>query len=383
MIKILDTTLREGEQTPGVYFDIHIKIAIAKLLDKIGIDYIEVGHPIVSDSIYRAVRSISKNKCKDSIIAAHSRSVKDDIDKALECDVDMIGIFYSITTERLENVFKVDIKEATRKICKVITYAKSIKKDVLIRYTPEDTVRSDFNNVGFAAVEAIKNGADIISIADTTGFMIPGSNNSFYDYISRLRDHFLKQSVNPLIAIHCHNDRGLALANAADAIRAGIDIIDASVLGLGERAGIVDLAQIMSLLSLDLKKSKKYKTELLPELYNLVSDYSGLKIPINMPIIGENAFTHCAGVHTHAAAIDPIHYQSISPEHFNRKMNVSLDQMSGLSSVRYALEQLEIEESRVDVLKDLLSEVKLIGEKNRAVSLTELKYLYDFIISEV
>jgi len=136
-----------------------------------------------------------------------------------------------------------------------IDYAKQINPDLVVRYTPEDTVRSKFKNVIDASVAAIQAGADIISVADTTGFMVPGSEHNMYDYIKNLKESFDQKNLSPKIAVHCHNDRGLALANALDGIRAGAEIIDVSVLGLGERAGIVDMAQHIQVVSpnLDLR----------------------------------------------------------------------------------------------------------------------------------
>ncbi|MDH7605985.1 MAG: 2-isopropylmalate synthase, partial [Melioribacter sp.] len=307
MVWVLDSTLREGEQTPGVYFDKHIKLAIANLLDEIGIDIIEAGHPMVTPEIHEAVKSIAQKNYK-AIVGAHSRSLKQDVDMALECGVGFIGVFYCVSDERLNTVFKKDLDSAIKQITDIIKYAKSQKPDLLIRYTPEDTVRSQFENVVKASVAAIEAGADIISVADTTGYMIPGKR-SMYDYISRLKEEFNKRNLYPKVAVHCHNDRGLALANALDAYRAGADIIDATTLSLGERAGIVDLAQLLVVLTVDFGENR-WNLHKLIDLYNLVSKHSGIPIPANFPITGMNAFTHCAGVHTHAASINPMHYES-------------------------------------------------------------------------
>lgn len=171
---------------------------------------------------------------------------------------------------------------AIQQITDVIKYAKSVKPDLLIRYTPEDTVRSQFENVIKVAVAAVKAGADIISIADTTGYMIPGSDHNMYDYVRKLKNGLTNENLDPMIAVHCHNDRGLALANAMDGIRGGANIVDASVLGLGERAGIVDLAQLLTLLAADFKIDK-WNLKLLPELYDLVSKHANLPIPLNFP----------------------------------------------------------------------------------------------------
>lgn len=377
MVWVLDSTLREGEQTPGVYFDKHIKLAIANLLDEVGVDIIEAGHPMVTPEIHAAVKSIAQKSYR-AIVGAHSRSLKSDVDLALECGVGFIGIFYCVSDERLETVFKKDLDSAINLITDVIKYAKSQKPDLLIRYTPEDTVRSQFENVVKAAFAAVEAGADIISVADTTGYMVPGTKRSMYDYISRLKDEFAKRNLSPKVAVHCHNDRGLALANALDAYRAGVDIIDAASLGLGERAGIVDLAQLLTVLTVDFHEDRWDLTKLV-HLYDLVSKHSGIPIPANFPITGKNAFTHCAGVHTHAAAINPMHYESLNPELIGKKRAFALDHMSGIASLRYALTLINEDSLDDDLQHDVLSEVKSVGQRGRTVDLAELKHIVDAV----
>ena len=377
MIKILDSTLREGEQTPGVAFDKHIKIAIASMLDEIGVDFIEAGHPAVTEEINGTVKTLA-NIGLNATIGAHSRLIKSDIDLALESGVKFLGIFYCVTDERLEDVFKTDINKAADKIKEMISYAKSQNSELLIRYTPEDTVRSKYENVITASVAAIEGGADIISIADTTGFMVPGTNRSMYDYVSRLKNDLSSRNLSPMIAVHCHNDRGLALANALDAYRAGANIIDSSIIGLGERAGIVDTAQLLTTLTLNFGESK-WDLSKLKDLYDLVSIHSKVALPANYPLMGKNAFTHCAGVHTQAASQNPMHYEDINPELFNRKRKFALDHMSGLASLDYAVNLLNIKGIDNDIELDVLKEIKSIGQKGRVVELTELPMLIESV----
>ncbi len=377
MIWVLDSTLREGEQTPGVYFDKHIKLAIANLLEEVGVDIIEAGHPMVTPEIHAAVKSIAQKGYK-AIVGAHSRSLQSDVDLALECGVGFLGIFYCVSDERLNTVFKKDLDQAITQITDVIKYAKSQNPKLLIRYTPEDTVRSQFENVVKAATAAVEAGADIISVADTTGYMVPGTNRNMYDYISKLIEELDKKNLHPKIAVHCHNDRGLALANALDAYRAGANIIDAAALGLGERAGIVDLAQLLVVLTVDYGE-KRWNLSKLVQLYELVSKHSGIPVPANFPVTGKNAFTHCAGVHTHAASINPMHYESLNPEILGRQRTFSLDHMSGIASLRYALKLIS-EEGLDDAHQhDVLHEVKSVGQRGRTVDLAELKHIVDAV----
>ncbi len=312
----------------------------------------------------------------NSIIGAHARSIQKDIELALECGVGFLGIFYCVSDERLDGVFKKELNVAIEQITSAIKFARKENPDLLIRYTPEDTVRSQYSNVLTAAVAAVEAGADIISIADTTGYMVPGTDRSMYDYVARLKADFTSRGLNPQIAVHCHNDRGLALANALDAMRAGADIIDASVLGLGERAGIVDLAQLLTVLSVDYKIDR-WNLSKLNDLYNLVSHHAGIPIPVNFPITGMHAFTHCAGVHTHAAAVNPMHYESINPEMFGRERHFALDHMSGIASVKFALHQIGIHDADPELELTILNHVKSVGQRGRIVDLSELPHIVE------
>ena len=380
MLQILDSTLREGEQTPGVYFDCHIKLAIADLLDLIGVNIIEAGHPLVTHDIFKAVKEIANHNLK-AIVGAHSRSLEKDVDQALECGVQFLGIFYCVAEDRLNHVFKKDLSKAIDQIAKVIGYARQKNPDLIIRYTPEDTVRSEFQNVLDASIAAIQAGANIISVADTTGYMIPGTSRSMYDFVLKLKSSLAARNLYPKIAVHCHNDRGFALANAIDGFRAGAEIIDASILGLGERAGIVDLAQLLVTLTVDFNHQANWHLEKLYELYTLVSKYSGIPIPAHFPIMGDNAFTHCAGVHTHAALINPVHYQSLDPKLLGRNMKVALDHMSGLSSIEWAMEQLKIDYTDA-LAEQVLTVVKSIGQKGRSVDFGELRHIVEWCQGE-
>lgn len=378
-VKILDSTLREGEQTPGVYFELHIKLAIATLLNEIGVDIIEAGHPSVSSKTMQAVKALSDKSYAKSIVGAHARAMISDVDMALQTNAGFLGVFYCVSNDRLAHVFKTNLKAACDSISQVIAYAKAKKTNILIRFTPEDTVRTEFENVVAAAAAAAEAGADIISVADTTGCMVPGTRKSMYDYVSRLLEALARRGVDPEIAVHCHNDRGLALANALDAVRAGATIVDASVQGLGERAGIVDLAQILTVLKLDFGQDNNWALDKLPKLYELVSQHSKVNIPQNFPLIGANAFTHCAGVHTHAVRQNPRHYESIEPSMFGRERGFALDHMSGRSSVQYALNLIGEHARSDEEVAKILSWVKAVGQQGRVIDLYELGHIVDLV----
>ncbi len=378
MVSILDTTLREGEQTPGVYFSEHVKLDIARQLNNVGVKYIEAGHPFVGQEIYDAVKHLAQQPFR-SLVGAHSRSLRKDVDLALECGVKFLGVFYCVSDERLQTVFNTNLNSAINQITDVIAYAKSQNPELIVRFTPEDTVRSAFQNVIDAAVASVQAGADIISVADTTGFMVPRSEHNMYDFVKRLKDTLASYDVYPTIAVHCHNDRGLALANAIDGYFAGAEIIDASVMGLGERAGIVDLATLAAMLTQLESKHECWDLKQLVPLYQMVSKFAQVPIPVNFPITGENAFKHCAGVHTHAAQVNPLHYQSLDPAPFGRQMEIALDHMSGISSLRYALAKIGVEDLDKEQMNIVLSRVKEVGRTGRTVALDELAMIVNWV----
>jgi 2-isopropylmalate synthase len=275
-------------------------------------------------------------------------------------------------------VFRKDLGHALDLVSEVIGYARSQRPDLLIRYTPEDTVRSAYDNVVRAAAAAVRAGADIISVADTTGHMIPGTSRSMHDFVLRLKTGLAELGLHPRIAVHCHNDRGLALANAMDGVRAGAEIVDASTLGLGERAGITDLAQVLTLLQHDWSEDNGWRLSELPELYDFVSCHAGVGIHPHAPLVGRNAFTHCAGVHTHAATKNPVHYQSVDPIWVGRTMEVALDHMSGTSSVRYGLRRLGLDEPPTQLVLGVLDQIRIVGETGRIVDLQELEEIVNW-----
>ena len=249
-VQILDTTLREGEQTPGVSFRISQKIDIVKLLNQFGVDYIEIGHPVVSKDIYSFIKKVSKLKLKSKLIA-HSRLFKDDIDKVIELNIPWIGLFFDVCEDRMEKKYGVNEKEAFEMILDSITYAKKHKLNV--RFTAEDASRTNFKVLIKVAKLIEKAGADRFSFADTVGVLHPAKVNHIFSILSK--------EINIPIHGHFHNDFGMATANALQAIQSGASCVDVTVNGLGERCGISSLAEVTSSLDelLHAKNSWNFK----------------------------------------------------------------------------------------------------------------------------
>lgn len=340
MIQILDSTLREGEQTPGVTFTVEEKLKIANLLDEFGVDIIEAGHPRVSADIYRGVKEISSQGFRSEILA-HCRAINEDIDIARSCDVDWVGIFFCVSNRRLEKQFRSNIDEAIELVSNAVEYAKSY--GLKVRYTPEDAVRTDYSSLIKISRAAMRAGADRISIADTVGAMTP---TKMYELFKKL-----KSDLNVKLNVHCHNDLGLATANSLAAYEAGATTIDVSVNGLGERVGITPLSELCVALHCGYNIQNKWKLEMLPQISDFVSQYSGLYIAHNTPIVGQNAFLHNAGLHVAAVLNDPSFYEVIPAELVGKKRGFILDKMASVHTIKEKLKQMKIHSDEKNVNK--------------------------------
>ena len=296
MVEILDSTLREGEQTPLVNFMIDEKVQIARTLDKVGVEMIEAGDPSVSASVAAAIKRISAENLKAEIVA-HSIASKQAIDRVKESGADRAAVFFATSKIHLDQKLHKTQKEAFDIITESVAYARSL--GLKVRYTPEDATRTDFEYLVEVCNAAIEAGADRISFADTLGIMQP---HIFFERVRQLRERLLPCRID----LHCHNDYGLALANAMEGIRGGADCIHTTVNCLGERTGIPDLVETVMAFH-NLEGVQKYNLQPLVELSSYVENVSGFFLAPNKPITGENAFTHKSGVHTNGVLKDPPH----------------------------------------------------------------------------
>ena len=340
VVEILDSTLREGEQTPGITFSVEEKLVIASLLDEFGVNIIEAGHPRVSNDIFRGVKEIS-NQGYNAEILAHCRAKKEDLDVALSCNVDWVGIFFCVSNSRLEQQFRLNIDRVSDLISKTVEYAKD--HGLKVRYTPEDAVRTDFISLVKVSQAAVEAGVDRISIADTVGAVTP---TRMYNLIKRL-----KSEIKVKLNVHCHNDLGLATANALAAYEAGVTMIDVSVNGLGERVGITPLSELCLALHSLYNVKNDWKLELLPKLSQKVSEISGINISLNTPIVGENAFVHNAGLHVAAVLHDPAYYEVFPAELVGKKRKFVLDKMASIQTIKQKLQQIGVPPSDGNVTR--------------------------------
>jgi len=363
MVEILDTTLREGEQTPYVNFTVDEKIEIAKMLDSIGVDMIEAGDPSVSPNVAKAIKRIASLGLRAEIVA-HSVASRSGIDKAKACGANRVAIFYATSKIHLDAKLHKTQAQAIDIIQEHVAYAHGL--GLKVRYTPEDATRTDFDFLVQVCNAAIEAGADRISFADTLGIMQP---HVMFERVQALRAKLLPCKID----IHCHNDYGLALSNSMAGIRAGADCVHTTVNGLGERVGIPDLAETILAFN-HLEEIHKYNIGLLMELSSYLEKASGVLLAPNKPITGQNAFSHKSGVHTNGILKDPRTYEPFDPAILGRERKIVIDKYTGKSAVASRLDEYGIEVSAAE-LEVIVTRIKNIGD--------ERKQLFDADILEI
>jgi len=359
-VGLLDSTLREGEQSPNVSFTTAQKIKIVNALDEFGIEYIEIGHPAVSADIKKSISIISKLETKAEKVI-HSRALKSDIDDALLLEATWIGIFFGTSDISLKYKFGIDREVALSKIKYAVKYAKD--NNLKIRFTAEDATRTEVSFLIEVAQIAEESGADRFSIADTVGVLTPDKTSVLVKEITA--------AIKIPVHIHCHNDLGMATANSIIALKSGAKVADVSINGLGERSGIASLAEVAMILKLHFNVVNNWDLTSLIKLSDKLALISGIPNRLNQPIVGKYAFTHKAGLHTKAVIKDPKSYEGYSPEIISQNREILLDNFTGKDAVADRLNKLKIDYSYLDLNK-ITSAIK---KNNNSKPLTDNELL--------
>ncbi|MEX0944023.1 MAG: 2-isopropylmalate synthase, partial [Balneolaceae bacterium] len=313
-IKIFDTTLRDGEQSPGYSMNKQEKLQLALQLERLGVDVIEAGFPIASDGDYETVKEIGKI-IKKSSVAALCRTRQVDIERAISAvqyaAKPRIHTFIATSDIHLKYKLQQTRKEVIDSAVKAVKYARSHYDDV--EFSAEDASRSDPDYLIEIFTAVIDAGATTINIPDTVGYALPWE---YGELIKTLHDG-IPNIDQAIISVHCHNDLGLAVANSLMAIQNGARQIECTVNGIGERAGNASLEEIVMTLKTR-KNSMDYTTSVnTKEIYpssQLLSQITGKGVQPNKAIVGENAFAHEAGIHQHGVLKNPLTYEIMTPE---------------------------------------------------------------------
>jgi 2-isopropylmalate synthase len=359
-VRIFDTTLRDGEQTPGVSITPEQKVQIAIKLDKLGIDTIEAGFPIVSNGEMQAIKRINKEGLNAEICGL-ARTINSDIDSALKCDLKYIHTFIATSDIHLKYKLKMTRDQVLEKAVSAVEYAK--KHGMHVEFSAEDATRSDrffLYNVFKAVANA---GADRVDLPDTVGYATP-------QYITELVKE-VKKSISIPISMHCHDDFGLAVANSIAGINAGASCAHVTINGLGERAGNASLEEFVMSLQCLYGKEHNIKTDLLYETSKFVSNTMGIIVQPNKAIIGENAFGHESGIHTHGILNNPLTYEPISPELVGRRRWLQAGKHAGAHGIRAMLEEFGISATD-EQLKDIVDRQKNLADKGKSITTADL-----------
>lgn len=362
-VRIFDTTLRDGEQTPGVALAPEQKLNIANKLDALGVDAIEAGFPIISEGEMTAIKMITSANLRAEICGL-ARTDKKDIDAAVNAGLKYIHTFIATSDIHLQYKLKLTREQALEKAIEAVEYGKSL--GLKVEFSAEDATRTDrefLKKVFKAVAEA---GADRIDIPDTVGYSTP-------EYMATITKDAIEASKLP-ISVHCHNDFGLAVANAISGIQAGAQCAHVTINGIGERAGNASLEEfVMALqcLQFDKKFETNINTKLLYETSRYVSSIVGVHVQPNKAIVGENAFGHESGIHTHGVLSNPLTYEPISPELVGRTRWFQVGKHAGAHGVSAMLEEYGIQPTK-EQTRAILENVKKLGDQGKHVTDVEL-----------
>ena len=362
-ITVYDTTLRDGEQTPGVCLRTPEKLKIAKKLDELGIHQIEAGFPVVSNEEKRSIKAIVKEDLNADILVL-CRTKKEDIDTAIDCDVDGVITFMGTSQIHLDHKMKMSQEEILNICMKSIEHAKD--HGLFVAFSAEDATRTDLNFLKKIYKKAESYGVDRVHIADTVGAISPQGMNYL---VSELRS-----TLNTDIALHCHNDFGMALSNSISGLLAGANGVSTTVNGIGERAGNTSLEELVMALKIIYDVDLGFNIKIFYELSKLVEELTSLRIPETKPIVGRNVFRHESGIHVDAVLEEPLTYEPFLPELIGHQRRIVLGKHSGCRAVKAKLDECGIEVTR-DELCQIVEKVKNQREKG--------KYINDVLFNKI
>jgi isopropylmalate/homocitrate/citramalate synthase len=341
-IRILDSTLREGEQHPGVAFTIKQRIQIAWMLDSFGVDQIEIS-PVVSHDHFEATKTIIKQDLRADILA-HVRAIKSDVDVAIDTGATWVATYMGISDIHLSAKLRISREEAKIRALEVADYIKS--HGLKSRFTMEDASRTDPNFLIEMCKEMNSRGIERISIPDTVGIMRP---HGMYNLVRMVCENI--DLCRSSIDVHCHNDVGLALANALAGCEAGADQIHTTIDGLGERTGIPSLAETAVALTLIYKVPNNFRLHLLRDLSRTISEYTEIPTPESKPIVGDSAYKHKAGTHLAAILRNPSAYEILEPKIVGNRRKIVFGELAGKNGAAYLLSLLGLETSKAEAEK--------------------------------
>jgi D-citramalate synthase len=354
-VRFLDTTLRDGEQTPGVSLVPESKLRIAQRLDELGVDVIEAGFAAVSEGEMEAVSLIAKQGLRAQVSSA-ARGTRGDIDAVLKSGASTISMIIPTSDLHIEAKLHKTREQILKATEDCVQYAK--EHGLVVELLAEDATRSDFEYLVKFFQTAVDAGADRLVPCDTVGILTPERSAEFFSK--------LKERVKAPLGVHCHNDFGMAVANTVAALGVGVEEVHATINGLGERAGNASLEEVVVTLKTLYKLDLNIKTELLYGTSQLVSRLTGVYVQPNKAVVGENAFTHESGIHTQGMLANPLTYEPFAPELVGGTRRLSPGKHSGSHAIRADLENMGLKPSS-EQFKEIFQRIKGLGDKGKTV----------------
>jgi len=367
LVRIFDTTLRDGEQSPGAAMNIAEKVRVAEQLEKLNVDIIEAGFPASSDGDFEAVKAIART-IKRSEVAALARTNPKDIDRAWEAvkvaNSPRLHIFISTSDIHLKHQLKKSRKEVIRIAARSVARARRYTPN--IEFSPMDATRTDIEFLTAVCEGAIRAGATTINIPDTVGYAIP---SEFGNLIRTIRQK-VRGIEKVTLSVHCHNDLGLAVANSLAAIQNGARQVECTINGIGERAGNTSLEEMVMALRTR-SDLLRFHTRINPKhIYTtsrLVSKITGMVVQPNKAIVGANAFAHESGIHQDGILKEKLTYEIMTPESVGiPKSSIVLGKLSGRHAFRERLRELGYRLSEAD-LERAFNRFKQLADKKREI----------------
>src|SRR5690349_11353050 len=338
-VSIFDTTLRDGEQSPGCSMNLTEKVRMAHQLQDLGVDIIEAGFPIASEGDFAAVRAVAA-QCQTIKVAALCRTAEQDVARAAEAleyaTHPRIHTFCATSDIHLEHKLKKTRAEVIEMTRAAVKQARNYAEDV--EFSAEDATRSDIDYLCEVLAAAVDAGASVLNVPDTVGYTTP---MEYMHLVQQVRERVVRDR-DVIISVHCHNDLGLAVANSLAAIEAGARQVECTINGIGERAGNASLEEIVMALHVRADRLPFETNIKTPELYptsQMLSSIVGFDVQPNKAIVGRNAFAHEAGIHQHGVINNPLCYEIMTPESVGVPANsLVLGKHSGRHalSLRYA-----------------------------------------------
>lgn len=358
--RFLDTTLRDGEQTPGASLTPEKKLRIAKRLDELGVHVIEAGSAVASEGELRAIQLIAKEKLRAEVMS-FARSLKADIDAVLRSDAQSVHLVVPTSPIHLKYKLKKSEDEVIEMAMDATEYAKD--HGLIVELSSEDATRSEMGFLKKVFASGIEAGADRLCACDTVGVLTPERSREFYGELS--------SSFKVPVSVHCHNDFGMAVANSIAGLQAGARQVHATVNGVGERAGNASLEEIVMVLTSLYGVKTSIETKLLYSTSRLASRLMGLPLQPNKAIVGDNAFTHLSGIHAHGVASNPVTYEPIPPELVGARRRFAAGKLSGMHGIRTFLEELELRPTE-EQSREIFQRVKALGDRGKVLTDVDL-----------